>query len=117
MDLWLACPNKAELIHVALNNIRDFNIPANSEPPVIIHKVEAKSEKWEPRAPAVIKTPKDAEKAVGKKINANWEGHKQLRDASLGRLPKLESNVKLCKIHGTPLDSRGKCLQKGCKYA
>lgn len=22
-----------------------------------------------------------------------------------------------CKVHGTPLDSRGKCLQKGCKYA
>lgn len=23
----------------------------------------------------------------------------------------------LCKIHGIPLDARGKCLQKGCKYA
>jgi hypothetical protein len=23
----------------------------------------------------------------------------------------------LCKIHGTPLDARGKCLQKGCKYS
>lgn len=23
----------------------------------------------------------------------------------------------LCKVHGTPLDTRGKCLQKGCKYA
>ena len=23
----------------------------------------------------------------------------------------------LCKIHQTPLDNRGKCLQKGCKYA
>lgn len=23
----------------------------------------------------------------------------------------------LCKVHGTPLDARGKCLQKGCKYA
>lgn len=23
----------------------------------------------------------------------------------------------VCKIHGTPLDRRGKCLQKGCKYA
>lgn len=22
-----------------------------------------------------------------------------------------------CKAHATPLDSRGKCLQKGCKYA
>lgn len=23
---------------------------------------------------------------------------------------------KLCKVHDTPLDGRGKCLQKGCKY-
>lgn len=23
----------------------------------------------------------------------------------------------LCKIHGTPLDDRGRCMQKGCKYA
>jgi hypothetical protein len=23
----------------------------------------------------------------------------------------------ICKIHGTPLDSMGRCLQKGCKYA
>lgn len=23
----------------------------------------------------------------------------------------------LCKIHGTPLTDKGKCLQKGCKYA
>ena len=29
-------------------------------------------------------------------------------------LGSLESNG-LCKIHGIPLDSRGKCLQKGCK--
>lgn len=29
----------------------------------------------------------------------------------------FEAKKALCKIHGTPLDSRGKCLQKGCKYA
>jgi len=29
----------------------------------------------------------------------------------------LRDLTKLCKEHGTPLDSRGKCLQKGCKYA
>jgi hypothetical protein len=23
----------------------------------------------------------------------------------------------LCKVHGLPLDARGRCLQKGCKYA
>jgi len=25
--------------------------------------------------------------------------------------------VKLCKIHGIPLDDRGRCMQKGCRYA
>lgn len=25
--------------------------------------------------------------------------------------------AKLCKIHGIPLDDRGRCMQKGCKYA
>jgi len=25
--------------------------------------------------------------------------------------------VKLCKVHGLPLDGRGRCLQKGCKYS
>lgn len=28
---------------------------------------------------------------------------------------RLQNGV--CKVHGTPLDSRGKCLQKGCKYS
>lgn len=32
-------------------------------------------------------------------------------------LAKPADGVKLCKIHQTPLDNRGKCLQKGCKYA
>lgn len=44
----------------------------------------------------VIKTPAEAQ-AIVKNV-ASYEGP-------------------VCKIHGTPLDARGKCLQKGCKYA
>lgn len=44
----------------------------------------------------VIKTPKDAETVLD-----------QFKTFSKG----------VCKIHGIPLDSRGKCLQKGCKFA
>lgn len=29
---------------------------------------------------------------------------------------KIKSNG-TCKVHGLPLDSRGRCMQKGCKYA
>lgn len=53
------------------------------------------------------KTPKDAEKAqelMNTAIN--------LKIGSMKPRPTV-----VCKIHGTPLDSRGKCLQKGCKYA
>lgn len=37
-------------------------------------------------------------------------------------IPQVAKNIDrysngLCKIHSTPLDSRGKCLQKGCRYA
>lgn len=27
------------------------------------------------------------------------------------------SSARLCKIHGTPLTTNGKCLQKKCKYS
>ena len=30
--------------------------------------------------------------------------------------PERKANG-MCKIHGTPLDGRGRCLQKGCKYS
>lgn len=43
-----------------------------------------------------IKTPKQAKKAAAKIARPNG---------------------KFCPIHGSPLDGRGKCLQKGCKYA
>lgn len=33
----------------------------------------------------------------------------------LEKLPKYVDSI--CKIHGTFLDSRGKCLQKNCKYS
>jgi hypothetical protein len=29
----------------------------------------------------------------------------------------MASNKVTCKIHGIPLDDRGRCMQKGCKYS
>jgi hypothetical protein len=34
---------------------------------------------------------------------------------SLAQTGKPPKNI--CKVHGTRLDDRGRCLQKGCKYA
>lgn len=31
--------------------------------------------------------------------------------------PISRGNNGMCKVHGLPLDSRGRCLQKGCKYS
>lgn len=60
----------------------------------------------------------DALKDKSQKVHEMLQGKVQisvgrvLSSISDGRLPNG-----LCKDHGTPLDSRGKCLQKGCKYA
>lgn len=31
--------------------------------------------------------------------------------------PRFTGAIASCKVHGLPLDSRGRCLQKGCKYS
>lgn len=42
----------------------------------------------------------------------------KLQTATFKRVESYGSQgAKLCKTHGTPLDGRGKCLQKGCKYS
>lgn len=33
------------------------------------------------------------------------------------RASELEAKVKLCKVHSMPLDGRGRCMQKGCKFS
>jgi hypothetical protein len=41
----------------------------------------------------------------------------QERGVSLPKSKLLMYPNGLCKIHGIALDNRGRCLQKGCKYA
>jgi hypothetical protein len=41
---------------------------------------------------------------------------KPLKETAFQALKERFSNG-MCKIHELPLDGRGKCLQKGCKYA
>lgn len=62
--------------------------------------------------PEIIKTSKDAEKAV-------YSMPAILGDdlVKFKRVGKEITSIKLCKIHSTPLTEEGKCLQKGCKYA
>lgn len=37
------------------------------------------------------------------------------RIKDLASVKRFEQGV--CKIHGLPLDGRGRCMQKGCKYS
>lgn len=44
---------------------------------------------------------------------SNWVNER----LEVSTAPSQKPIGKLCKIHGLPLDSRDRCLQKGCKYA
>jgi hypothetical protein len=56
----------------------------------------------------IIKTKQDAMRAVKKKVPGT--SNAWLADIEDGR-------VNYCKVHGTPMTTYDKCLQKGCKYA
>lgn len=97
---WKAIEKKAEFIHNALD-IADKYKALEPEEKIAVKEhikvlIPPKPKKEKKVKPKVIKTPQEAEVAT----------------ASI-KLP----TINLCKIHGVPLDNRGKCLQKGCKYA
>lgn len=64
----------------------------------------------------VIKTPKDAEKAVTD-LRKDYVDKAAIKMGEVGDHTLSGVSIKLCKIHGTPLTQNGKCLQKGCKYS
>ncbi len=67
--------------------------------------------------------PKSFLKPVKKKLDLNRmvdevNSHTISKYAVVKNIPKSSRfDGPLCKIHSLPLDGRGKCLQKGCKYA
>lgn len=108
MEVWKALENKPEFLHNALNPLvlkhrqlpktiietaQDGRTATIGQLPNKTFGIKVTKPKKKPK---VIKTPQDAEATI----------------ASI-KLP----TINLCKIHGVPLDSQGKCLQKGCKYA
>lgn len=88
-DRWQAIPDVPEWIHKGLvgKSVADKEVK----------QVRVKTAK-------VIKTVAEAQASIDAKLDKLVDkGNKTLE--------------KLCPVHRTPLDSRGKCLQKGCKYA
>lgn len=90
--------NKSELINNLLDDWYSGKItnpmPQNKKP--YINSVQGISE----RVHKIIKTPVDAKVVTMAKVEKEFA--------------KADS---LCPIHETPLDSRGRCLQKKCKYS
>lgn len=89
---WKAVQKKSEFIHNALNGAVIGPLDSNSD---IASQVST--------AARIIKSTTDAEKATLNQL---------ARDVAPNYIKQ-----KLCKIHGTPLDDRGRCLVKGCKYS
>lgn len=61
---------------------------------------------------------KENEEAWEKLENKSDWVNERLEGNTVGDLaPKLVERLSngLCKVHGLPLDSRGRCLQKGCE--
>lgn len=89
-DKFQAEENKSELINKLLSNHYTglkVGDRLDSTPPLQVVKID-KTE------PVKLQTFNKLKQTLGVKVDA-----------------------KLCKIHGLPLDDRGRCLQKGCKYA
>lgn len=105
-DRWNAIPDVPQWIHngligksVADKEVKQVRVKTAKVVTAVTMPVPGKARQ-------VIKTPAEAQEAVS--IVANLKNDsEQIKDKSYQN----------CKIHGTPLDVRGKCLQKGCKYA
>lgn len=103
-ETWAKLDNKTEWLHNQLQNIRDLRGHANLTDAYVGNGDFAGIKTVDPHTlspgtklypPGITKIPGGGEVAVSKSRITNG----------------------ICKLHGTPLDSRGKCLQKGCKYA
>jgi hypothetical protein len=97
LEKWRQVPNKAEFMHNALNGISpQYGSPESlhAKQKVVVTPpsgVTNSGDSMTPQMTTSIKVPT----------------HKPI-DGAKGSL---------CPVHKIPMDGRGKCLQKGCKYA
>jgi hypothetical protein len=76
-------------------------------------------EKNTPRPQAVSNTPTSIGISIPNIVDDDGREVVQatLNAVTQAAVDKLKLKGPVCKIHGTPLDFRGRCMQKGCKYA
>jgi hypothetical protein len=69
-----------------------------------------------PIIPKTTPVTKAADVLIGNMEKAMAEFAPETKDAKTNDyMSRLK--IPTCKVHGSPLDDRGRCLQKGCKYA
>lgn len=100
---WKALEKKSEWLSARLNYVPPKTIWDDGEPAQALQPILNKVG----RANKVIR-PVGPSKTLGPDL---------LNIPGVQRASELETKVKLCKVHGIPLDSRGRCMQKSCKYA
>ncbi len=105
LPLWEAIENKAQFLHGALQLTTQA-------------WWDGTWEKWIKNSPKF-----GSIKDLGSPVDIEITGLPDLltkKPESKSQLPKglvTRLGKGVCKIHSIPLDSHGKCLQKGCKYA
>jgi hypothetical protein len=110
--VWASITDKSDYVNKFLDAIRkdaaEPRLPDGSKGFVIEFKKKSGAKATSPFMENLV-TPdeaRDIAKASDKEILGIIKPH--------GTLSQV---VGLCKVHGIPLDSRGRCMQKGCKYA
>lgn len=94
-EVWRKLPKKTQAIHDMLHGQKLSGIKIHETVPVDILKQGA---------------------------GGRYNGDTPIVEVDPILVPPVAKNIDrysngVCKIHGTPLDGRGKCLMKGCKYA
>jgi hypothetical protein len=84
------------------------------------HKIESSPESYrlantEPYGISLVNKEEGSKKGLVGEVTGI--GGRVIEKRADGTLMGSRFGKSLCKIHALPLDSRGRCLQKGCKYA
>lgn len=106
-----------EFVHNALNT----DLLTSSSKPIIAEEELIPGVLTEAMLTKEFETAREAAKSPTFPLNTLPDGnikHTLEQEERLASyFPSKAQTNGVCKIHGTSLDSRGKCLQKGCKHS
>lgn len=99
---WATLEDKSRWVNEMLKNgVKDLRFLAEAHREAVNRSVKTPMLERVKKVPTSVDTPSIIAHPTPV-INYNMDG--------------LNTKVGLCKLHATPLDDRGRCLTKGCKY-